>query len=94
MTDLNALAREMTLMSPQKRAAAMKVRKQPPTDRGFARFEWRDRYGQHCRLSKSSLATEDCVWLGEQNESMHLTRKQAGELAVLLAYFAENGELP
>ena len=34
------------------------------TERGFARIEFTDKYGVGCSLQKSSLATEDCVWLG------------------------------
>lgn len=34
------------------------------TNRGFALIEFKDRYGKECSLQKSSLATEDCVWLG------------------------------
>ena len=94
MADLNQLGREMALMTPRERSKAMKIGKLKPTERGFKRVEWRDRYGQHCHLSKSSLATEDCVWLGENTMPMHLTQKQAGKLAALLAHFAEHGELP
>jgi len=34
------------------------------TDRGFAIQEFKDRYGAKCSIQKSSLATEDCIWLG------------------------------
>ena len=34
------------------------------TGRGFAIYEFEDRYGVDCSLQKSSLAFEDCVWLG------------------------------
>lgn len=34
------------------------------TGRGFPRGEFRDRYDSHCSIQKSSLATEDCIWLG------------------------------
>lgn len=33
------------------------------TDRGFF-YEFTDAYGEECSLQKSSLATNDCVWLG------------------------------
>lgn len=39
----------------------MKVEK---TERGFARIDFTDRYGVKCSLQKSSLATEDAIWLG------------------------------
>jgi hypothetical protein len=34
------------------------------TERGFARMEFTDRNGVTCSLQKSSLAFEDCIWLG------------------------------
>jgi len=34
------------------------------TERGFAIDEFVDRYGIKCSLQKSSLATENCIWLG------------------------------
>lgn len=34
------------------------------TDRGFAHYTFEDRYQNLCRISKSSIATEDCIWLG------------------------------
>jgi len=34
------------------------------TARGFALYEMVDMYGCGCSLQKSSLATEDAIWLG------------------------------
>lgn len=34
------------------------------TNRGFDIHEFKDRYGEKCSIQKSSLATEDCIWLG------------------------------
>lgn len=34
------------------------------TQRGFKTGEFTDRYGVVCLIQKSSLATEDCIWLG------------------------------
>ena len=34
------------------------------TERGFVRIDFKDQYGIDCSLQKSSLATEDCIWLG------------------------------
>lgn len=39
----------------------MKIRH---TERGFARADFTDRYGEQCSIQKSSLAFEDCLWLG------------------------------
>lgn len=78
------------------------------TIRGFARAEFVDRYGNRCSLQKSSIATEDCVWLGvdipfdcfkegrdppKEVTRMHLTRKGAKEIMRHLVRFIETGEL-
>lgn len=34
------------------------------TDRGFPFVSFKDRYETDCSLQKSSLAFEDCIWLG------------------------------
>ena len=34
------------------------------TNRGFALVKFKDRNGVECSLQKSSIATEDCIWLG------------------------------
>lgn len=34
------------------------------TFRGFAIGEFEDRYGVKCSIQDSSIATEDCIWLG------------------------------
>lgn len=62
------------------------------TERGFVRGEFRDRYNMNCSIQASSLATEDCVWLGG-GDSMHLTREMAGELGKVLISFSESGIL-
>ena len=38
--------------------------KKMETHRGFTLYEFKDRYGASCSLQKSSIATEDCIWLG------------------------------
>jgi len=35
-----------------------------PTLRGFARGEFLDFNGVSCSIQKSSIATDDCIWLG------------------------------
>jgi hypothetical protein len=93
--DLNELAIEAAQLTPAARRAAMQV---PMTkslsNRGFGYIRFRDRYWQRCRVSESSLATEACVWVGEDDNCMHLTQAQAADLAVLLAHFGSTGELP
>jgi len=39
----------------------MKMKK---TERGFRIAEFEDRYGSECSIQESSIATEDCIWLG------------------------------
>jgi hypothetical protein len=34
------------------------------TERGFAIVEFIDRYDKKCSLQKSSIAFEECIWLG------------------------------
>lgn len=75
------------------------------TERGFARVDFDDRYGERCSLQKSSLATEDAIWLGQNEPTlhkptgsyscrMHLTQEDVRWLLPMLTHFAETGELP
>jgi hypothetical protein len=75
-----------------------------PTQRGFMRAEFKDLYGNACSIQESSLATNNCIWLGCEHETvatngdkcgarMHLTQTMARELSALLLHFAENGDL-
>lgn len=75
-----------------------------PTGRGFAKAEFMDRYGKPCSIQESSLATEACIWLGCEHETvdadgspigarMHLTQAMAAELIPLLQRFVDTGEL-
>lgn len=34
------------------------------TGRGFALANFKDRNGRECSIQKSSIATEECIWLG------------------------------
>lgn len=75
------------------------------TERGFARGEFQDRYGSPCSIQKSSLAGEDCLWLGCDeliltppdgelaNGRIHLTQERAKELIPILKRFVKTGEL-
>jgi hypothetical protein len=76
----------------------------PANDRGFLKEKFKDRYGADCSIQKSSLATEDCIWLGCDHETkdgqgnpvgarMHLTRAMAVDIAMHLQRFIETGEL-
>jgi hypothetical protein len=67
------------------------------TSRGFSRGEFVDRYGEKCSIQKSSLATEECIWLGVDHDPptrMHLTQAHIKALLPLLELFARTGYLP
>lgn len=63
------------------------------TSRGFDLIEFVDHYGAECSLQKSSLATEDCIWLGTNTNRMHLTQEQLSQLLPHLQSFVETGDL-
>lgn len=72
-----------------------------PTDRGFSRGEFIDRYRSRCSIQKSSMAADDCLWLGVDHDfngkectRMHLTRGMVQALLPMLQQFAVSGELP
>lgn len=76
-----------------------------PNNRGFIVGKFRDRYAAECSIQKSSLATENCIWLGCDElgiepvsgqpfaKRMHLTQEMARDLVPLLTRFAETGDL-
>lgn len=37
------------------------------SSRGFSYYNFEDRGGHKCSIQKSSLATEDCIWLGSDD---------------------------
>lgn len=49
------------------------------TERGFAVAGFVDRYGKSCSIQKSSLATEDCIWLGIDDPDPKIMASQARE---------------
>lgn len=63
------------------------------TNRGFAFVKFIDRYGFECSLQKSSLAEEDCIWFGVQENRMHLTQNLVKEILPFLNKFVETGEI-
>ncbi len=65
------------------------------TERGFDVWEFTDRSGKKCSIQKSSLADEDCIWLGIHDLAgrMHLTRAQVRKLLPYLKRFAATGNL-
>lgn len=68
------------------------------TERGFAIGTFIDRYGDVCSIQKSSLATEDAIWLGihevkGEPARMHLTQSHVADLLPHLQRFVSSGEL-
>jgi hypothetical protein len=63
------------------------------TEHGFDIIEFLDRYNNRCSLQKSSLATEDCIWLGVNESRMHLTQDQVKALLPYLQRFVDTGEI-
>lgn len=59
---------------------------------------FRDRYDRECSLQDSSLAGEDCIWLGRdevdgQPARMHLTKPMVRKLIPLLQKFLKEGHV-
>jgi len=59
----------------------MKIEKKT-TGRGFSYVEFKDRYGSQCSLQKSSLASEDAIWLGIDDPNPQIMANQAIQLGV------------
>lgn len=51
------------------------------TSRGFGRGEFYDRYGVRCSIQSSSIATEDCIWLGA-DESIGDAERRRGRTVI------------
>jgi hypothetical protein len=49
------------------------------TSRGFGLYEFKDRYNNACSIQKSSLATEDCIWLGLDNANPQILASKTKE---------------
>lgn len=51
--------------------------KKSTTNRGFKMVSFKDRYDQECSIQKSSLAFEDCIWLGVDNANPKIMSSKA-----------------
>lgn len=49
------------------------------TNRGFSIIRFNDRYGIPCNIQKSSLATQDCIWLGVEDGNPQIMAKDVME---------------
>ncbi len=47
------------------------------TGRGFSNLEFKDHYGAECSIQKSSLATEDAIWIGINDANPQIMASQA-----------------
>lgn len=52
------------------------------TARGFALIEFADFYQAKCSVQKSSLATEDAIWLGVDDAEPKIMASQASQFGV------------
>lgn len=52
------------------------------TERGFGLIEFKDEYGIPCNIQKSSLATEDAIWIGVDEVSPKILVSKAKELGM------------
>lgn len=52
------------------------------TNRGFALHEFEDRHGNKCSLQKSSVATEDAIWLGVDDPKPLILASDAKRLGI------------
>ena len=48
-----------------------------PTQRGFLRGDFTDRYGVKCSIQESSLATENAIWLGVNDPDLKIMAHEA-----------------
>ena len=67
--------------------------KQHTTERGSSILVFEDRDGVECSLQSSSIATEECIWLGVNENRMHLNQKQVKRLLPHLKNFVETGDI-
>lgn len=64
------------------------------TDRGFKHVIFKDTYDQTCRLYESSAATQDAIWLSnEDGKPIHLSQDNVQKILPYLQKFVETGRL-
>ena len=56
--------------------------KSSPTQRGFGKYTFIDRYNVECSLQESSLATEGAIWLGVEDANPIILAKDARKLDI------------
>jgi len=53
--------------------------KKGKTRRGFSLIEFKDFYGLECSIQKSSLATDDAIWIGIDNPNPQIMASKTKE---------------
>lgn len=53
------------------------------TQRGFQTGSFTDRYGEKCSIQKSSLATENAIWLGIDDAKPQIMQSHAVRLGLI-----------
>ncbi len=61
------------------------------TEHGLAIVSFKDGNNKDCSIQKSSIATEDCIWLGRDEYRMHLTQDMVKMLLPYLNAFVQTG---
>jgi len=59
-------------------------------ERNFEIGKFIDRYGHECSIQKSSLATEDCIWLGIDDAEPQIRSSDAIRMGLRQRTFDEN----
>jgi hypothetical protein len=67
--------------------AKIKIKK---NERSFETGTFIDRYDQECSIQKSSLATEDCIWLGIDDAKPQIMSSNAIRMGLRQRTFDEN----
>ncbi|MFA5398481.1 MAG: hypothetical protein WC346_20885 [Methanogenium sp.] len=56
--------------------------KKTKTNRGFSIYLFKDRLGENCSIQKSSLATEDAIWIGVNDVTPKIMCRDAIKLGI------------
>jgi hypothetical protein len=62
---------------------------QSTTQRGFSLGKFTDRYNHECSIQHSSLATEDCIWLGISKAKPIIMKSHAERLNLDMSSYGE-----
>lgn len=68
--------------------------KKTKTARGFRLIEFKDHYGSPCSIQKSSLATDDAIWLGVSDPNPQILAADAYRMGLSGVSSYSNGWVP